>query len=278
MLRHWTLTQPGSAEPGGLVTPWEAAHGWSGGTVAADGVVARAVGGEGLGAGYHRIRDVLRGLRQGRRTRERWKKLGAVLIGFEWTGKSKRGEIPRWHVHVHILGCTLPWDEPDVDAMIGDWVRAVGGSRRAQHVRIVDPNAVAEVLKYPFKPSHLSQAQRIETLAYMRGMHPHHVGGPWHASARAHHEEPWSRWLAARPEKTDHLRLHYVDDDGSIVLWTGTPAQGETEFAVKYNGRWVRFWRDAAGFTAHLKETGIDLPEPDLEPGSDEDEGWFSDE
>lgn len=278
VLRHWTLTQPALAEPGGLVTARELTRGWTG-TLAADGVQARAVGGEGLGRAYRRLRETLTAVRDGRRTRARWKEgLGAHLVGCEWTGRG-RGGVPRWHAHVHILGCTEAGVEVDVDGMLLDWVLLTGGAVKAQHVRIVDPSAVVEVLKYPFKPAHLTSAQRIETLAYMRGMHPHHPSGAWNRQARASREPPWSTWLDARPDPTEYLRLHHLSEaqGASPELWTGKPSEGLTRFAVRYRGRWRTWEADAAAYASLLGDDpasgGV---VPAAEPGSDFGEDWFT--
>lgn len=274
--RHWTLTQPVDMAPGGLITAPEQRKGWTG-TLAADGVVARAVGGEGLLEGYRRLRRFLTSVREGRGTRNRWRELGGVLMGLEWTGKDPDTGAPRWHVHCHMLTCTPPGVDIDEDSVISDWIAVTGGSRRANVVRIVTADRVVEVLKYPFKPAHLSSAQRIETLAAMRGMHPHQLGGAWSRLSRAYREdERWSRWLDARADPPKYLRLHY-QEDGERRLWCGTPSQGRTLFCVLDGADpehpWRHWYEDAAVYAAYLEDAHRGAP--DLEPGSDTMEGWF---
>lgn len=297
VLRHWTLTQPVIMAPGGLVTPAEARRGYWVGAVAADGVRARAVGGEGLGSGYRRLRGALTALRENAATRDIVRAaFGGLLVGCEWTGRDPGTGIPRWHVHAHLLGCTPAGVHVDEQAVLRAWCKLTGGSMRAQHVRLVDATdeksigkAIAEVLKYPFKPAGLTSAQRIETLAWMRGMHPHHISGAWSPLSKARKEDPcWSRWLEARPETPEYLRLHHIPDVPGAVpeLWTGSPAEGLATWAVRRAGSktvdnpeeqgWRVWEADAAGYAALLgddPELGGVVPE--LEPGSDLDEDWF---
>jgi hypothetical protein len=165
--------------------------------------------------------------------------------------------------------------EVDEQAILEAWVRATGGSLRAQHVRVVDADGVIEVLKYPFKSAHLTQAQRIEVLASMRGMHPHQLGGAWSPLSRAQREDPrWGEWLAAREDPPVFLRLHCIED-GMRRLWCGTPSQGETLFCLRMpDGEWRHWYRDAARYV-ELLELDHRAP-PDLEPGTDEDEAWMA--
>lgn len=263
-LRHTTLTQPAIVGDGGLVTPIEARrYGWRG-TVAADGVVARAVGGEGLGESYVRLRDALTEVRKNGSTREAWRAtLGGYVLGCEWTGRSPEG-VPRWHVHVHLLTVT-PQAIPQrlVDRRLAEWARHVGGSPKAQHSRVCAPDKLTEVLKYPFKISNLTSAQRIEVLAYMRGMHPHQAAGSWHASSRDHCRPPWAGWLAARPDPPRYRRVHYIprrrdpegrDVPGEPEVYRGTPDRGEETFALPSTaGRWETWRADAAVYAAMLR-------------------------
>lgn len=271
-LHHITLTQRASAEPGGLVTGPELRRGWRG-TLAADGVVARPTAGESLGAAYERLRGTLREARQGRATRKLWAgALGGYILGTEWTGRGPGG-IPRWHVHAHILTCNPRGEGLPPDLIVRDWCKRTGASARAQHVRQCEPDSVIEVIKYPFKPAHLTSAQRIETLAYARGMHPHQVGGGWHGRSRASRSPPWSRWLAARPPDRTFRRLHYLPDDAPEPrLYTGQVTEGEITWAVRRPTApdgWARF-TGRAEWAAELlgKRPGSEWPEP----GSDLDE------
>lgn len=279
VLRHVTLTQPAVVADGGLVTPHEARrYGWTG-TVAAEGAVARAVGGEGLGQSYDRLRLGLRKIRKNDATAATWRAfLGGYILGCEWTGRGPGG-VPRWHVHAHVLTCTPSGRDVDVPARLVEWARKMRGSPRAQHCREVEPDAVIEVLKYPFKPAALTSAQRIETLAYMRGLHPHQVAGSWHSASHDHRQEPWSRWLAARPDPPRYRRLHWIADPSSSDLgtrepqvWRGVPDTGRRTFALRRDdGTFYTFEADAERFVRLLATVDPDF-EPTLEPGSDLEE------
>lgn len=273
VLRHWTLTQTVDEVPGGLVTGPELRRGWKG-TLATDGVVCRAVGGEGLLENYGRLRATWTSVRESKLNRDRWRALGGWTLGLEWTGCEPDRRVPRWYSHIHLLTCTPPGVDVDEEAVLEDWVRATGGSLRAQHVRVVDPDGIIEVLKYPFKSAHLTQAQRIEVLASMKGLHPHQMGGSWSSLSRAYQQDPcWSEWLAAREDPPTFLRLHTYAD-GHYTLWCGHPSQGRTLFALRMpGGEWRHWYADAARYAALLEVEHRGGPE--LEPGSDEPEDWF---
>lgn len=275
VFRHLTLTQRADAAPGGLVTTHELRRGWRGTLARPDLEGAKPTGGESLGGSYRRLRGALRAVRQGRATRERWRLgLGAYLVGCEWTGRGPGG-VPRWHVHAHILTCHPRGEAPSsANPLLEDWARAVDGSPRAQHARDCEADALAEVLKYPFKPAHLTSAMRIETLAYARGLHPHHVGGAWHATAKAHHEKPWATWLAARPPRTPFRRLHLLRDElDTPTVYTGQVTEGPQRWALQDgSGGWRTWTARAEPFAELLGRTpGAELPEP----GSDEGEELF---
>lgn len=276
-LRHWTFTQRCEAPPGGLILAHEAEQGWSG-TVAAPGVLGRATGGESLLSAYGRIRGTLTAVRDDRGCRDVVKQaFGGFLVGVEWTGRARWGGVPRWHAHIHGMGCTPRGVVVDEKAVRRAWCRRSGGAMSAQHVREVDPDKVAEVLKYPFKPSHLSSAERIESLSSMRGVHPHHVSGAWHHASRARKSDPcWDRWLEARPPEKGFPPLHWVEHEGDTPqMWRGNPKQGIHLFALKSpDGTW-RYWLASAETYAKMADVVMD---DDPEPGADESEDWFRDE
>lgn len=267
-----TLTQRSKVAEGGLITAQEQARGWKG-TLAGPGVTASAVAGEQLHASYNRFRDNLRKARQGRATRARWREgLGGYLIGMEWTGRQPGG-VPRWHVHLHTLCCTLPGDEPNYKAMVSDWVRLTGGSRRAQHVQEVGPDRVVEVMKYPFKPAHLTSAQRIEVLATARGLRPHQAAGAWDKHHSEHFTGPWHEFMQARPVSTERFQRLYVAEPASVGfamawrLYTGDPSHGRHTFMLQDGTDKLRVWeQDAREFCDLVgKVPGWEEPEPGSE-------------
>lgn len=290
-IRHWTVTQRADCTPGGLVTAHEARrYGWQGMVAEGPDTVGWPTGGESLGEAYCRLREGLRRARTGKPGKRLRRRLGGYIRGTEWTGRGPGG-IPRWHVHCHMLSC-VPRDhaltDAEVDHELQRWARLAGGSIRAQHCRIVGPDRVAEVLKYPFKPANLTSAQRIETLAYARGLRPHHTCGAWHSQSNEHDEAPWSRWLAARPVRVPWRRLHWWHPERrEYIPWTGTPDAGIHTFAVLQDASagaqpmllgkpvesaWTRWEADAEDYVRILR--GVDTSiAPSLEPGSDEEEG-----
>lgn len=272
VVRHWTLTQPADSREGGLLTASDQARGWVG-PVADASSVGAPVAGEPLLWAYERLRDAFRRVRQDRSTRERWREgLGAYVAGIEWTGRDPRGHWPRWHAHLHVLTVTLR--EPPVDEMVRDWCKVSGGSPDAQTCRVAPPSRLGEVVKYPFKPASLTQAQRIEVLAAMRGLKPHHVGGPWHSRSRAHTVDPWASWLAERAEPPLMLQLHVIEPLPALRSWVaspyhGSPATGRHAWGVRNNGRWHGWHADAEPYAELL---GINPDEIDPGPGSDWEE------
>lgn len=301
-LRHWTLTHRAESAPGGVVTAQEVDRwGWdkAGDMRTLEWVdlgddsflpgSGKAVGGESLRSAYDRLRGRLRSVRQDRATREATKTAWpAYLLGVEWTGREPRTGVPRWHAHAHVLTVSeRPLSAADVRAVLDGW-RSRGGrgaaSDRSQRSRVVDASGVAEVLKYPFKPAHLTQAQRIEVLASARGQKPHQVGGAFHSTAKASKTNPWRRWLDARIEVESRPRLYLVPRgpsevvgelaQGEPVLFTGQidvdAAEALHTWAVKVDGAWLRWLAPAALF---LRAIGAPASDSELpEPGSDEDE------
>jgi hypothetical protein len=301
-LRHWTLTHRAEAAPGGIVTAHEVdKHRWNaagdmrtiewvdlGGESYLPGS-GRAVAGESLRSAYDRLRGRLRSVRQDRATRELVKVAWpAYLLGVEWTGREPRTGVPRWHAHAHVLTISpSPLSPDDVRAVLDGW-RSRGGrgaaSDRSQRSRVVDAGGVAEVLKYPFKPAHLTQAQRIEVLASARGQKPHQVGGAFHGSSKASKASPWRRWLDARIEVESRPRLYLVPRSTSEVV--GELAQGEPAlftgqidvdvageqhtWAIKVDGEWSRWLAPAAPYLRALGAPASDSELP--EPGDDDDD------
>lgn len=300
-LRHWTLTHRTETAPGGVVTPIEVdRYRWhAGGDVrAADWVecpdgewrppVSVAVGGESLRSAYDRLRGRVRKLREDRGSRAivrtAW---SASILGVEWTGREPRTGVPRWHAHAHVLTVSRrPLESVEVRAVLAAWQgkrgRGLAGDR-SQRSRIIAADGIAEVLKYPFKPGALTGAQRVEVLAAARGQKPHQVGGAFHAQSALHTEEPWSKWLACRPEPEWRPRLHLVPrlpDErmgavaaGAPVLFTGQvdtdDAAAPHTWAIRRDGEWERWVGPAAPY---LRAIGAPSDESELpEPGDDDE-------
>ena len=234
-LEHVTLTQPALAAPGGWLSPAEQGdprwHGadpglvladrepgqdhavalsdwpdgaparpaWSGGDgaryTARDGAV---VGGEGLWDAVSRLVGGWSRVRQGRGTRALVSASGQ-LRGTEVTGRAKGGGQPRYHAHLHALTVSAPGEPPVGEALVAAWLRTVpGASPSAQHAEAVKGSSAAgirECLKYSYKPSTLSDAQLVDTLAELRGVHAHQVSGRLHGRSAGAFKE----YLSARP-------------------------------------------------------------------------------
>ncbi len=170
-LAHLTLTQPavphGRASEAGLTADL----------------------GETLPAALERWRRQFRALRDSRRTRPAWTGAAVGYVwGMEWTESSGR----HYHAHGHVLVVLPP--EVDVEAAMGSLVDAwlatgVGAdlrkSKGGQHWRRVEPSAVAEVLKYPFKGQEMSDVGLLSWLACVRGRRLHGCGGILHGSSVA---------------------------------------------------------------------------------------------
>lgn len=314
-LRHWTLTHALSKAPGGLVTEREVDRfGWDdAGDLRRDELwepglsgraddwsprVSRAVEGESLRSAYDRLRDRLRRWRQDRATRDIVKAaLPAYILGVEWTGRSKRertGAVPRWHAHVHVLSVApRPLAPRVVRAALDGWRSRTGAgdaSEASQRCRVVEPGqGVAEVLKYPFKPADMTQAQRVECLASARGVKPHQVGGAFHACSSSSTGTPWAAWLARREDPDPRPRLHYVPAPsgalqgtvatGEPELWTGqgvTPAERHALFtwAVRDRdrGEWARWVGPAAPYLDAIAAAAADTDADDDDDDDDESE------
>jgi hypothetical protein len=81
-----------------------------------------------------------------------------------------------------------------------------GADPAGQHLARVEDtgSALVEVLKYPFKPVSLTQAQAIETISATAGLHHHQVSGCWHgrsAIGRAARGEDPGRALDADEQR-----------------------------------------------------------------------------
>lgn len=274
-LWHVTLTQPAHSAPGGLVTAPEARRGWTG-VLAEAGAVAPPVGGEGLGDAYTRLMEALRDVRQDRGSRDLWTGIG-TLRGVEYTGRDPSTHAPRWHAHAHLLlvvpeGRGAGW----MPALTRAWCRRSGGRPQGQHARRCDAAGVVEVLKYPFKPAHLTSAQRIETLAYARGLKPHHCAGAWSPQSRAWRDDPrWARWLSARVDPPPWQRLHYLAGGGvSPQLYTGQVTEGTHRWSYASSGG-DPFEAPAEPFARLIGREIGDYPEPgtDMELELERDDG-----
>lgn len=234
---HLTATQPASlpGEPGATRRPVVLRDGrelarFAPGLKAGGGRLAvregAAVPGPGLGS---RIASLAGAWSQVTNTNKRgraWWSASVVgaLLGREWT--SERELAPgerwlRWHVHQHALvvlrpGVSISWvrrgDRTVADAR-GWWAdflrfwheHMAGADAAGQHLARVEDtgSALVEVLKYPFKPVSLTQAQAIETITATAGLHHHQVSGCWHgrsAIGRAARGEDPGRALDANEE------------------------------------------------------------------------------
>lgn len=186
-----------------------------------------AVPGPSLGS---RIATLAEGWRQmtntDKRARAWWSgSVVGALLGREWTGS--RETAPglwwlRWHVHQHALVVLRPEAElrwiqrgDRIEAeRVGWWLKFLdwwgqqmpGADPAGQHLSRVEDTgaALVEVLKYPFKPAALTQAQAAETIAATAGQHHHQVSGCWHgrsAIGRAARGEDPGRALDASEER-----------------------------------------------------------------------------
>lgn len=242
-LEHVTLTQPAVSAPGGWLSPaelsdpaWQGAPGdvevegrepgqdcvmvseWPDGAPARptwagddgreytgrDGAV---VGGEGLWSSVTRLVGSWSRVRQGRGTRGLVASTGQ-LRGTEVTGRAKAGGVPRYHAHLHVLCVSERAHEPVGSALVQAWLGTVpGASPSAQHVTAVEGASAAgirECLKYSYKPSTLSDAQLVDALAELRGVHAHQVSGRLHGRSRA----AFAKYLRARaPDPEPSARL-----------------------------------------------------------------------
>ena len=211
---HLTCTQPASlpGEPGATRRPVVLRSGYElarfgPGLRAAGGRLAvregAAVPGPGLGGRIAALGEAWRGLTNTNKQARAWWSGSVVgcLLGREWTASRELGpgnHWLRWHVHQHALivlrpGVEVAWvrrgDRTVADArgwwadFLRFWADHMPGSDPAgQHLARVDDtgSALVEVLKYPFKPIGLTQAQALETITATAGLHHHQVSGCWH--------------------------------------------------------------------------------------------------
>lgn len=286
VVHHLTLTQVADAAPGGLVLRGEREFGWRG-VPPLGGRVAGAVGGEGLLGAYTRWRHSWDRLRHDRASKADFRTaVGGCLVGLEWTGRRRGSSVPRWHVHAHVL-TVHPREEAAegydaLNRLRGWWCDvSPGARRRAQYLQRVggdaptpeaaeDPSfGVVEVLKYPFKVSTLTAAQRIEVVAVAKGLRLHQASGGWYHRPKVGPREPYATWLKARPEKPDAKLLYSVTPENERRLYVGDPNGGRGRFSW---GMWGDvFEADAEPFARLIGA------EP-AEPGQDWADGLFEDD
>jgi hypothetical protein len=217
---HVTLTQPArAAAPSGawpmVLNANERTH-YVHAQAATE--VGLAVEGEPLGDALARLRASWTALRDSRATREWWgESVVGYLYGIEWTGRRHAAQDAgatwdaRWHAHLHALVVLHPevrdgrpgWqgDRGRLNPYRGGWAgrlvrewcaRTPGADPAAQAVVRVTgdegrtaADALREVLKYPFKPGELTDAQVVEVLATTKGGRFHLPGGAFHGASGA---------------------------------------------------------------------------------------------
>jgi len=204
---HVTVTQRQELAKGAAVLTDDEAR-WYAHEQVRDGV---ATPGETLGGAIERVRAAWRLMKDGAESRAWWRRtVLADLSGVEWTGSTRRadGRHLRWHAHQHVLvvlrpGVRVEWEEDDsgrwLDAgrcpwwsrFVGRWCEVADAGALGQRARVIGSEgpdelgrAVAEVLKYPFKPAHLTDAQVMEVLATTKGCRFHLPGGAFHQASR----------------------------------------------------------------------------------------------
>lgn len=201
----------------------------------------RASAGADLAHELDRLRASWRKLRHDdKRSRAWWgAHVDACWSGIEWTtgtplvgplsdGAAFRPKVPRYHVHLHAVvalsGSGWRWGKRDkrtgkldeaAAADAGPWLElraawqrlSPGASEDAQDLRRLDAaeGGLAEVLKYPFKPTETTIAGILEAVSVTRGMHPHQTSGAWHGGSR--------RWKEAAEAALEAI----ADDTGSVV-------------------------------------------------------------
>ena len=230
---HLTLTQPtkeGDEEV--HLTRFERATLPYDGAVAEPTARARSTPGESLSASVDRLTAALRGLRSGSQSNRRfWRStVLAGLYSIESTGQTIRDSrvVLRWHTHVHML-LIVPRDtvtrvdvhkgrsfvrtsDPWLADLLTRWCALTGADVSGQHCELVSATdrvrgAVTEVLKYPGKLSQLTDAQKLEWVASMKGRRLRAMPlGAFHASSN-HHK--LAVWLASG-EQTPRLRVRML--------------------------------------------------------------------
>ncbi len=172
----------------------------------------RATAGADLADELERLTRAWRRLRHDSRPARAWwaGHVEACWTGMEWTTGTPmhgplsdgawRPKVPRYHVHLHAVvalgGARWRWND-DGSAVDDDgspwselraaWCRlSPGAAPAAQDLRRVDDleGGLAEVLKYPFKPSESTVATTLEAVSVTRGLHPHQTSGAWHGGSK----------------------------------------------------------------------------------------------
>lgn len=159
------------------------------------GPVGASSSSEPLAVCLDELRGAWRSVRNGTRSRAWWAQTTrGYVTGIEWTGSACTLEpgsrvcrvVPRWHAHLHALVILAPGTSIDAwrEELLERWCELVpGADRRAQDVRPCDGRkGLAEVMKYPFKPASLTDAQVIEAWTTSRGLHLHQAGGALHGA------------------------------------------------------------------------------------------------
>lgn len=203
---------------------------WYDGQPAPAGGTGWAVEGAALGDELERLRSAWRSIHTDSSSARWWREsvMGCVT-GVEWTtrrgGDERRADASRWHgryhAHLHVLVAVSPgvdvgtWGFRGQAArlnpyragwgreLLEEWIRRVPGAELEAQAMIrvtgdeeETERAVREVLKYPFKPGTLTDAQIVEVLASTKGGRFHHVGGAFHGSS---HVAQVCRWLLEQP-------------------------------------------------------------------------------
>ena len=168
---------------------------------AARGELGAAAYGAPLGDEVDRTLAGWRRMVDDRRLRSWWRSTVAGTVrGLEWTTQPPNNpENPRYHAHIHALVVLYPgvevgerstqthryWSGWAADVQ-GAWCSVVDATRENQAISVVDAErGLAEVLKYPFKPSEATVAQIVESIATMKGRRCHQVGGAFHSVSTA---------------------------------------------------------------------------------------------
>ena len=170
-----------------------------------------AVQGAGLLEELDRWSDAFHKMRDSRRWRNFWKRSTAAgVMGLEWTGRNRARQL-RWNVHGHGLfivpraelegpeGGFWVDEEGEVqgewrDAVATSWCEFADAQPEGMSVKFVADSgtqeaevdrALAEVLKYPFKPASLTPAQIAESLAATKGRKLARPLGAWSPQSNA---------------------------------------------------------------------------------------------
>jgi hypothetical protein len=144
---------------------------------------------------------------------------GTPLVGPLTDGSAWRPKVPRYHVHLHAVvalsGSRWRWNDDGTADPAGAWAElrdtwcrlSPGSSPAAQDLRRLEAaeGGLAEVLKYPFKPTETTVACVLEAVSVTRGMHPHQTSGAWHGGSK--------RWREAAEAALEAI----ADGTGSVV-------------------------------------------------------------